>query len=537
MFASLLLARTEERSSAFLRRLLYGYNAALTGLLLLAILAVGNVLVYTLWPTSYNWTRTRGLYDLSSKSRNVLANLKQPTRVYVLMSQGGRVFYETQRLLDNMQAVSDKLRVEYISPDQQPDRVEKLVKSYPKLTIGRGLLMVYGPEGTIGVGGAEPQAAFINQEALFDSEAGGRSRAGEGQPTLVFKGENVVVSELSFLARGRTRPKIYFTQDNGELGLADTKAQGAANLHRLLEKANFEVVKLYLREPIRGDKVDPSTRISKRVPEDAAVVVIANPRTPFAPEAVAALQGYMKRGGKLLVLLDLVEGREVTAPRTGLEGLLADFDVEVTNQMVMALRYPQGGSPATVTVVPPEGAKNPIVKELASTGEPVILDRVRPLRRLNRSRAYQTDTLLEAPKDYQVWAESENLQGAYYQPLPYASFLLRTGRVKLSPEPLPVAMAVSEANRGAARVVVFGDATFVSNRFQPQYQLGFDIFQNSLQWLTGRTEDLGLSPQKSERFTLNTAAVNPSRLVLLPGLLMVLGVIGLGAGIWVVRRR
>src|SRR5207249_7648400 len=46
MFASLQLARADERSSPGLRRLLYGYNAVLTGRLVLAILVVLNVSTY-----------------------------------------------------------------------------------------------------------------------------------------------------------------------------------------------------------------------------------------------------------------------------------------------------------------------------------------------------------------------------------------------------------------------------------------------------------------------------------------------------------
>src|SRR5262249_45007827 len=56
MFASLLLARTEERSKPLLRRLLYGFNAVLTGLLLLALLVVLNILAYIYLPTASDWT-------------------------------------------------------------------------------------------------------------------------------------------------------------------------------------------------------------------------------------------------------------------------------------------------------------------------------------------------------------------------------------------------------------------------------------------------------------------------------------------------
>src|SRR5437868_2536046 len=45
MFVSLQVVRSEERTSAVLRRLVYGYNAVLTGVLLLLILTVVNVLV------------------------------------------------------------------------------------------------------------------------------------------------------------------------------------------------------------------------------------------------------------------------------------------------------------------------------------------------------------------------------------------------------------------------------------------------------------------------------------------------------------
>src|SRR5437016_1615477 len=61
MFVSLMPLRSVERSNAALRRLLYGYNAVLTGLLLLAILLVGNVLIYNYVTPSFDWTQS-GIY-------------------------------------------------------------------------------------------------------------------------------------------------------------------------------------------------------------------------------------------------------------------------------------------------------------------------------------------------------------------------------------------------------------------------------------------------------------------------------------------
>ncbi|HEX5269912.1 MAG TPA: hypothetical protein VFW33_05475, partial [Gemmataceae bacterium] len=56
MFFSFLIGRGEESDSPTLRRLLYGYNAVLTGLLLLGILVAINVLSYIYLPQTTDWT-------------------------------------------------------------------------------------------------------------------------------------------------------------------------------------------------------------------------------------------------------------------------------------------------------------------------------------------------------------------------------------------------------------------------------------------------------------------------------------------------
>jgi hypothetical protein len=532
MFASLLLARTEERSNAILRRLLYGYNAVLTGLLLLAILVVANVLVYTLWPASYSWTKTRGLYALSPRSKNILMNLKHPARAYVIMAQGGRLFRDVQKLLDNCQSVTDKFQVEYIAPDLQPDDVKKLMARYPDLPIERGILLVYD-EGGKGRGG-KPMADFIKEEALSTAE-GTRQASGETQVTMVFKGEDVLMSSLRFLEGGRTKPKIYFTQDNGELNINDSNITplAAGLLHTQLNRDNFEIVQLFLRQPLRGRKLPPSVKVEPEVPRDAAAVVIANPRTPLTAEALAALRRYMDKGGKLLVLLDLAEGRQVTIPRTGLEGLLASFNVEVGRQFVMR-GEPVPNFPRNPVIVPadaPKQSENRLAKALSD--QKWLFVGVRPVRVLNRSGKFKVDVLLEVPERDGVWAEND-LQ-AYLRP-DHVLTLYKNGERTPSSQPIPIAVAVTEGDN--PRLVVIGDASFASNFYLVQLgSLYYSLFENSLEWLVGRPESLGIHPQKSDRYTPNLAAINPSRLVLLPGCLVLLGIVGLGTGIWVVRRR
>src|SRR5262249_41531898 len=62
MFLSLQLGRTQERTNIVVRRLLYGYNSVLTGLLLLSILGLCNVLAYGFFPHKED-AETRSIYS------------------------------------------------------------------------------------------------------------------------------------------------------------------------------------------------------------------------------------------------------------------------------------------------------------------------------------------------------------------------------------------------------------------------------------------------------------------------------------------
>src|SRR5216683_3358664 len=115
MFASLQLARADERSSAGLRRLLYGYNAVLTGLLVLAILIVLNVLTYVplpAWGSFFekpsDWTESN-IFTLSTASKNFLASIDQPLRIYVLLTKRDPFYNEVENLMGNCLAVNRRM--------------------------------------------------------------------------------------------------------------------------------------------------------------------------------------------------------------------------------------------------------------------------------------------------------------------------------------------------------------------------------------------------------------------------------------------
>jgi hypothetical protein len=129
---------------------------------------------------------------------------------------------------------------------------------------------------------------------------------------------------------------------------------------------------------------------------------------------------------------------------------------------------------------------------------------------------------------------------------------LQKRRDKLADRPLPLAVTVTEgqspmpipghefmAKEGEPRMVVFGDASWVTNNLMQQSSPdNFSLFSSCLSWLAGR-HDIGqrIPTSTHKVYSLKVPPGGGWRLVLLPGVLLMMGVFALGFGVWVVRRR
>jgi hypothetical protein len=550
MFASLSLARTQERTSPVLRRLVYGYNTVLTGLLLLAVLVVINIMAYMYLPTDWDLTAA-SLHSISPRSKNILEGLDKPVKVYVLMtSREDRAFPDVQNLLTKCQDVTNKLQVEYVSRDRNPQRMGELSRNY-QLVETEGVLVVYGSEP------AETHQFIKSQDLAEISPA----RRPDDMPRYVFNGEDALMTAIVSLEEGK-KPVVYFTQGHGELDINDTiprkrPDEGAGLLRDRLQKGNYDVKGLIF-SPIGTGKATNNIVTAKEVPEDASVVVIAGPREKFPPEDLAALRNYMKPPdpkkpkGKLVVLMDVVASRsDGKMVQTGLESWLGEFNVEVGNTRIMTpTRLP---SYIRVTANARLRQTNPVAS--AFSGDILPLYNVRSVRSRGAtpgpgSSDFQANPLLVAIEPYwledDLQTEPSKLLNDYFQNR------VQELRAKVSQDPLPVAVAVSEASPDEMfdphrslkqapdqkpRLIVMGDATFISNINMEQNETaGYDLFASCLAWLREKPNFIGIEPKKRDVYLLSTST-NVTRMIFLPSILMILGVVGLGLGVWVVRRR
>ncbi len=635
-FGSLLLARKNERSNPTLRRLLYGYNAVLSGMLVLAILVFLNLLLYLLQErgtieASYDCTKT-GIYTLSPHSQRLLENLQQPVTAYLIWPVQSPTFNEVVTLLDNCRNLSDKFHYEVISPEAR--RVYDLKSKY-QFTDRAGLLVVYGPEGS-------SSYDFISATDLYtiDRRPPPEGERGPAAQRVIFKGEDALMSRLNFLTEDRppsqrvvdslhkpatayaifppTEPQLnkirtlldesraankelrveylspqadrgriealrkhyqftelsgllvaypgkaepnhdfftagqifqkwvlYFTQGEGEPDLNDTEEtrldQGLGNLRRRLEEASYDVRGLQFSPLKNAPGSNPQRVVTDRVPDNAAAVVVVRPTTALAPYAIAALKEYLqpttpkKKKGKLIVLLDVVPTPDRQAmAETGIEGILASYGVIAGKAQVLRLSRDH---PELVAVYPNRESRNPI-RVLFGNGLPFDKVRQLDLAQGQPGQPYSLDFVAGIPEqtawlltDFRVQpdklSDEEMVGRVNRQAIPFVIAVSDNGQAPPGAPP----------GRPEPRLVVFGDASFVTNPYLSKNEgnFNYDLFFSALGWLRERPADIGIAPKERESYSL-PPGVTVGRLVGLPTVLMLVLILGLGAGVWVVRRR
>jgi hypothetical protein len=578
MFASLQLARGAVRGSALMRRLLFGYNAVLTGLLLFGVLFVINVLVYvpvkplTLFDQVVDWTPGQ-IFTLSDATENLLRGLDKGPRFTVLMPDNTIISKDVERLMDNMRKVDRRVESRSIDPYKNP---EDFWSDIHKFRIPESEVILPGYQGPDGrpaiIGGLLVEYGsdnvFVPGRLLFHDVSDPRER---GPVRYAFTGEREVAKALRKLSE-KTTAKIYFTQGNGELDLADSSPQqvdqGAGLLKQhLLDRGNYEVLPLKLGIGVEA------------VPKDAAVVVVARPTSPLPTHAVEALRAYLKREetkdkdgnvtqtrGKLLVLLDVVVSNDKMV-RTGLEPLLREYDVEVANDRLIALDKLPGGRlvlgerPLDLSVVTDPNSRNPVARAFSprslTSGREFLFKTARSVGPREKGgvmapRVARAESLLRTVGSV-IWKTTD---------LTTSPTVLLRDYIQNQRKPelstwATVAVAVTQGGQSVPipghppitdketpRMVVFGDATWITNAalVRADGKDAKDLFTSCLSWLRERP-DVGVDVPEKVRptYTLagklqqETGAV--SRLYWLPPLFILLAVLALGGGVWVSRRR
>ena len=433
---------------------------------------------------SKRWDLTANqVYSLSDQTIRILKELKEPVRVTVFERTTQQDIHRDR--LQEYQYQTTRLTAEYIDPDREPTRAG---------------------------------AAKVDTLPTILFEYGGRTER------VTTSNEQDLTNALIKVVTGAAR-KVYFTQGHGEKDPASSDPRsGLSAAIEQMKQDNFAVEPLVLIQ-------------QKTIPADATIVAIAGPTTDFFPPEIEALNDYVARGGKLLVMLDpLLKG----PAQPLLLQFLTDWGIRAGSDVVLdASGMGQMlGTDASVPVAaqyPPhaitEGFRVITAYPMARSMTPIE----------GGSNAHVAQPLVNTSA--QSWSEADlaSLSTGKAEVAFNADKGDKQGPITLSAAvsaPATVAPPPAAGNSTPAspdserkpetRVVAIGDSDFASNM-----AIGIsgnrDFFMNSLNWLSQQENLIAVRPRQPEDRRLTLTADQQNRIMILtlliiPGLVFATGV-------------
>ena len=431
--------------------------------------------------------------SLSAETLSYLAQLNKPVRIFVTFDEHSQDDKYAQALIDltpllgeyvyATEKQKDYQRVSWTTLDvYQRPREAQLLKAEQN-----ELLVV-----------CDGRTRVLHFNDLYQFKDG--KRAG-------FLGEQAITSAILEVAMTANKKKIYFVAGHGELEPNDVSPDhGISEFTDQLGQRNLELDRLILRE-------------ARKIPDDAAMLIIPRPTTAFEPSEEELLRQYLaNRAGRLLVFLS--PGYEI-----GLSDLFWDWGVLADRATI----YDSGpaGQNDTGALVFNRFAPHAITQPLLDQKLVVAFGATRSIRH-NPSRAADeglTVTRLIGAADT-AWGELNPRQ----DPPRYDPGVDLIGRV--------LGAAVASERVGAkkeltfsvprGRMVVFGSDFITNNRISAGGNLQLAL--SSVNWLIDRDTQLNIAARPIENFQLALSAQQLLRLrycllFVLPGAVALLGVI------------
>jgi len=455
----------------------YGANAVIYSVAFIALIVAVNYLS-SRYHRRLDLT-TEKIYSLSSQSEQVVKNLKEPVKLIGFFpggeNQTARDLYATYAY------ASPKITYQLVDPDKHPELAERY-----KVSVMNTTHIQVGDDAK----GEGTNVTELNEEALT----------------------NAIIR-----ATRSTRKTIEFLDGHGEADPDDAQnADGFGELKKDLEGEGYDVRKLALAQ-------------LPKVPDEAAIVVIAGPQKPLLPHEIEQLQEYLKRGGKVIAMFR-PERPDRTIDEKALADLIAQWGVKVDDDIVVDQVVRLFAGPAL--------GLNPIVQDYGDHSitrnfkQRTVFPMARSLTVEDNLKKGLTVTPIAKTSDTS-WAETD------------LDVLFKQQKAQLDSKdtrgPVNVAVAVNGDlgelgwGKGDARLVVFGSTDFVNNQYINNF-FNRDFFVNSADWLAGEENSISIRPRslRASRFRLTVdqfSVVFALSVLLLPELLLIIGI-----AVWWERR-
>ncbi len=301
------------------------------------------------------------------------------------------------------------------------------------------------------------------------------------------------------------QPVVYFTTGHGERSVDDSGDNGYSLIKSGLETDNYRVATLNLKT------------VTGTLPSDLTALIVAGPRQKFDADEVQRVQDYLDKNGRLFIMID-------PQTDTGLESLLKTWGLTFRNDILLDPRFALQGQ-LNIPIINAYKS-HAVTKDLANFSSYFV--NVRTLSADSPSPAGRFATALFSSSDAS-WGETD-FAGLQNQKFNYDANVDAKG-------PLDLAYAVEASGGNTARLVVFGNSSFVTNvRLRLAQFANPLLFGNVIHWLAGQENLIAIPPKPTSSYplVLNADQANfvfLSSFLFLPGAVLLIGAI-----IWWRRR-
>ncbi len=418
-------------------------------------------------------------YSLSSQSKKIVKNIRHEVHIRAFFQEGDPGKIKARDLLDIYAYTNPRIQYQFIDPDREPALARQFgVRNYGALIL----------------------------------ESGGRTQ------TVSTAEQEGITNGLLRLMENKVK-KVVFLAGHGENSIQNSEKTGFSQARGVLEKENYQVEEVNLLS-------------GTGLPEDTRCLVIAGPKKPLFPEEIEDLKKLIVNGGRVILMMEPYQDG-------GLKEWLASMGVTLDQDILIDKVSRVFGGDYLIPMAGSYGrhsiTKNFNVTTFFPTARSITLASPPP-------KGFLYDILVNSSA--QSWAETNKTK------MEKGEAAFDPGKDRKGPLPLAVLVSLSppEKNGGekkpggktpkspGGQLAVFGDADFAANGYFNLSGNG-DLFLNTINFLTDEEQLISIRPNKTPVRPLSLTATQAQLLFLVPMVLMPLGIIAVGIGVWRSRRK
>lgn len=301
---------------------------------------------------------------------------------------------------------------------------------------------------------------------------------------------------------------VYFMQGHDEASTSTFDEHGLSAVAEALRKANYNVKDL------------AEFAAKGKVPEDCDLLVLPGPGVSYLDHEIQGILDYLNQGGRAIILDD---------PRAdpSLGKIINPFGIRAADHIVVDDNcfFPLAG-PIMPCGVPQLG--HAVTKEFDDRALLFFPD-TRNLTYNQEANGKETYTKI-VESSPTSWGETDKEQASFEEG-------------KDEKGPLTLGLLVTKKVEGEqkktdeTRLAVFGDLNFVQNQFVNLSPWNYQLFSNTVAWLTEQENLIHLPPKESKGDVMFLSNTQIGYIWFLVIVIMPLAVIGTGITVWMRRKK